>query len=669
MGRCRALAPFALSLMACGGSAHFQPPREDAGAPDSGLADRELSGCADEDGDGAGVGRDCPAHDCDDTDPLTIDQCGTGCDDRPERLGCPCSFNEPALCFHGPEGAGGRGACRPGLQECLDGARGPCEGQVLPRAEQCDELDDDCDGETDEGVTNECGRCGDCSEGACFGAGSDCSRWSEGHLDHAVEVGEGSLTLARVADEARVVWPTHRGNCIAYKVEPATRSILGAYLTSDQEVDMHETTVDRDGNVVLVHLGGSWVTRIARDEADCPDRNANGVVDTSHAADEMLAFAAPDEWEDECILWHSQVAEMAKTVALHESYGLDGLLERAWVGIDDDEGADLDSGFVELDLDTGEPTGRTLSSPGFGPTGSATDDRGRIWTVAATSVLGVFDPAALDRGIELHERDGSLAYVTVDENGFPWVRGEGGVFRFDPATEVFEPVYEQWELEQGLAPWGGLLAPDGEGGILQADWLVYRIDIATLEWEVLDFGGKFSHVPRAIGVDFLRQAWVLVSFVPGASVYDLATQEVTAALDDCGQDVCENSAAHGDFTGLPWALVQPERGVWTEDLVACEGAGDVVWTRLRASATIPPGTSVSLWVRTGVDDVDLWEGEWLRAGPLADGETELDLAPVLGEPTRRHHALALQARLEAGRGAASPILTGVELSWGCQRVE
>jgi hypothetical protein len=44
------------------------------------------------------------------------------------------------------------GQCRAGVRYCTDGGfDGPCDGQVLPTQERCDDLDNDCDGEVDEG--------------------------------------------------------------------------------------------------------------------------------------------------------------------------------------------------------------------------------------------------------------------------------------------------------------------------------------------------------------------------------------------------------------------------------------------------------------------------------------------------------------------------------------
>ncbi|MCC6526795.1 MAG: hypothetical protein IT373_29370 [Polyangiaceae bacterium] len=68
------------------------------------------------------------------------------------------------------------GACVAGTQTCSGGAWGSCAGAVGPTTETCNNIDDDCDGSTDEGLTQGCGS----DVGACVAGTQTCSAgvWS-----------------------------------------------------------------------------------------------------------------------------------------------------------------------------------------------------------------------------------------------------------------------------------------------------------------------------------------------------------------------------------------------------------------------------------------------------------------------------------------------------------
>lgn len=62
--------------------------------------------------------------------------------------GLPCHPGESTRCYTGPPGTEGFGICSGGTRHCGEqDLWGPCEGEVLPEPEVCENgLDEDCDG-------------------------------------------------------------------------------------------------------------------------------------------------------------------------------------------------------------------------------------------------------------------------------------------------------------------------------------------------------------------------------------------------------------------------------------------------------------------------------------------------------------------------------------------
>ena len=73
-------------------------------------------------------------------------------------------------CYTGlPASTRNIGRCRDGNQSCASGAFGSCLGEVLPTTETCNNVDDNCNGSTDDGIANLT-----CGVGACFRSVTAC---------------------------------------------------------------------------------------------------------------------------------------------------------------------------------------------------------------------------------------------------------------------------------------------------------------------------------------------------------------------------------------------------------------------------------------------------------------------------------------------------------------
>ncbi len=170
------LCALALVLSACDASTASEPDvqtlnpdvRSDVDAGPNEVVEADTDGpvgCIDRDMDGFGTNCEL-GPDCNDENPevnpdaeeMCADGFDNNCDGERDE-GCVCVEGSSRSCFAGDDTVRGVGDCQVGAQTCSDGEWTPCSNRT-PKDEFCDGNDNDCDGETDEGVTNDCGECG-----------------------------------------------------------------------------------------------------------------------------------------------------------------------------------------------------------------------------------------------------------------------------------------------------------------------------------------------------------------------------------------------------------------------------------------------------------------------------------------------------------------------------
>lgn len=617
------------------------------GGQDGGTTGSDIvqpANCVDLDSDG--YGSNCYlGKDCDDSNPNFNVYCPPCA--QQTQAGCKCSQEGAVeVCFEGDPGAVGIGECQLGQRFCQGGYWTGCVGQIVPQAEECDNKDNDCDGSVDEGVLSPCGDCDPFCDTLKVGPGGIDE--FEPTSDNSEKIGknlDGYLVLDSQKIDLAFMWVANSSANTVSRLDTTQCKETGRYAVCSNP---SRTSVDLMGNVYVGCRSDGGVVKIAIDEALCPDKNANGIVDTAKDTNgdgKVTGSEILPKGQDECVLF-----SVFPGGSCQRAVGVDAE-NHAWIGE-----------YSSKKLRRLHPdTGQVLKEHSItaNPYGLVIDQEGSIWVSGrGGSQLVEVDPDAGQVGAYSSNLGCFQPYgIGLDYKGRVWIGNcccSHVGYRFDPETHQWAaaPVHSRPRGIAGSQDGNVYVANDQSSQVAIVD-----ADTATTTGYVSIGAGRF---PIGMAIDFEGFVWTANQQGSSATKIDPVTKQVL-----CEVPVGSGPYTYSDMTGYALHNFTAPQGYYSHVFGGWEGFR-VKWTAVYVDVDYqdPENCFVKVRVRTAMDADEMatkpWQGYF---GPYPPDQFPLDLTQI---PDMDGPLLEVEVTLYSQSKTCTPMVKSIEAKFASE---
>jgi uncharacterized repeat protein (TIGR01451 family) len=453
------------------------------------------------------------------------------------------------------------------------------------------------------------------------------------------------------------LWVAESAKGMIVKIDTKTGAILGEYSTNPDQgtagPDPSRTTVALDGSVWVGNRGDGSVLHVGLPElGQCIDRNGNGVIDTSSALGDVLAWPGTanlsggvTQAQDECIL---HFVKVSASIVRHVSVDRDN---NVWVS---GYGGVNPHVFNLINGDTGQIM-RTAGPFACGGYGGLVDGNGIVWSSNSTGAPLRWDPSVNPPTAQsLRCVAGVSVYgLAIDSQGSVW--GTDAYSRqvwkiSSDGNTISGPYLRSSAQSQGLAVDGndhvwvssctctadtvvGHFLPNGTflGNVtnVPAGSTGVAVDADGKIWTANLQGSSAARIdPKkgplgADGVTPLGQVDLVVP-LPGASPYNYSDMTGFVALRSTASSGRWFVIQDAGTAGAAWGMLR-----WNlEPQGSIPGGGSVV-VEVRAADTVPAlGSKPYLTIANGVPFVT--QGRYLQVRATLKRGTG-GVSPVLSD--------------------------------------
>jgi hypothetical protein len=549
----------------------------------------------------------------------TDDDCD-GVKDNAGAVGCAMLYEdkdkdgygvtETGKCYCAPSGF--YTATVPG--DCDDSLNG-----IHPNAEEvCDQKDNDCDGQADEGVGSTCGNCDPACHQTVVGEDGDEPFNPEKENSNGVGVDDsGNISLSTEEVNLSFLWVANSAEDTVSKVDTQVIKETGRYRVC---ANPSRTSVDLYGNVWVGCRNDGGVAKIAVYEKNCIDKNKNGIIETSKDANKDGIISGGEIYakgQDECLLLITYPG---------------GSTQRA-VGVDKDNYAWVGewNGMIlrRLNPQNGAVVDTIKISPNY-PYGLVIDKNGIIWVSGRTpGNLVRVDPKT--HQVNSYPFSNGATYgIAVDVNSKIWIANShqnGRIYKFDPTTQTFSYVdtNQAYGYSRGLAASAdGYLYVGHHTWTCQAGRYVSKIDVNANQ-VVSVFATASSGVtgPTGVALDYDGYVWAINQCTNSVTKIHAGTGDI---LGSCS--VGAGPYTYSDMTGYSLHTYTAPQGYY-QHIIPGGAIGGTKWTSLTVDVTCEGKSYIQIKLRaadtiSGLNQT-AWNGPY---GPFPPNTFPMDLTKI-----------------------------------------